>query len=152
MSSDDPTVRDLRRSARIDGPPKISELDFRRQIVGTNGLATIFGWESVGWRPAQTRTGWKTPGTGTMAKGWPDLILIRGRDRRIIFAELKSESGRLSDEQYRVLDLLRSLVWDGYLETPLDTKTLDEIATKVPRVEVYIWRPADIEEIARLLR
>jgi hypothetical protein len=49
-----------------------TELDFRRQLVGTKppGLAVIFGWEHVGFRPAMTAKGWRTPGTGRMASGW----------------------------------------------------------------------------------
>src|SRR5689334_7617535 len=107
----------------------IKELDFRRQLVGTKppGLAVIFGWEHVGFRPAMTKQGWRTPATGTMAAGWPDLVLARARDRRLIFAELKSDAGRLSDEQERVLEVLRSLEY----YSP-DSQT--------PWVEVHVWR------------
>lgn len=127
----------------LTAPAKIRELDFRRQIVGPTGLATIFGWEHVGWRAAQTAYGWRTPGTGTMAKGWPDLTLVRVRDRRLIFAELKAEDGRLRDEQYAVLEILRSLAYD---RPPGDT------VTGVPRIEVFVWRPGDLEQIAEVLR
>lgn len=130
--------------------PKISELDFRRQIVGSRGLAEIFGWDHIGFRPAMTARGWRTPGTGTMAKGWPDLVLVRARDRRLIFAELKAEAGRLSDEQYRVLDLLRTLVFEGKIYHGDDAFT--DLAGMVPRIEVYVWRPSDLETIAEILR
>ena len=127
--------------------PKISELDFRRQIVGPNGLAELFGWEHVGFRPAMTSKGWRTPGTGSMAKGWPDLVLVRERDRRLIFAELKGEDGRLSDEQYRVLDVLRSLA-----SPMLADRAIAGVEIAVPRIEVHIWRPSDFDRIVEILR
>jgi len=60
--------------------------------------------------------------------GWPDLALVR--PPRLILAELKSESGRLSRPQRHWLDLL------GQVTGP---------------PEVYLWRPADRPEIERLL-
>lgn len=154
--------------------PRPTELDFRRQIVGTKppGLAVIYGWEHVGFRPAQTEQGWRTPATGTMAKGWPDLILTRARDRRsrLIFAELKADNGRLSDDQERVLDVLRSIEWPrcmcngpltsfGAQQMP-DGKWHDSGCALVggafsgmaTRIEVHVWRPKDLEQIAEILR
>lgn len=61
--------------------------------------------------------------------GWPDLTLIRKSDRRLVFAELKREKGRVSESQATVLDTLRAL------ET----------------VEVYVWRPSEWAEILRIL-
>jgi hypothetical protein len=59
--------------------------------------------------------------------GWPDLALVRSG--RLILAELKSEKGRLTPAQQVWLDRLR--------ECP---------------VEVYLWRPSDLEQIAQILR
>jgi len=59
--------------------------------------------------------------------GFPDLCLVR--EQRIIFAELKSAKGKVSDEQF---------IW---LENLGKTKA-----------EVYIWRPVDREEIEEILR
>lgn len=50
--------------------------------------------------------------------GWPDLTLIRGHS--LIFAELKTEKGRLTAEQRQVLQRL-------------------EVAGQ----EVHLWRPSD---------
>ena len=61
-------------------------------------------------------------------RGFPDLTLLR--PPRLIFAELKSEKGKLTESQARWLWELR----------------------KVPGVEVYIWRPRHIEHIAEVLR
>lgn len=50
-------------------------------------------------------------GTGRVP-GWPDVTLVRGRDRRLLFAELVRETGTLSYRRRLMLDLLRSLEWD----------------------------------------
>jgi hypothetical protein len=118
-------------------PLKVSELDFRRQLVGTKppGLAIIFGWEHVGFRPAQTAHGWRTPVTGSLGLGWPDLVLVRARDRRLIFAELKADDGKLSPDQEHVLEVLR----------PLENEF-------GPRIDVCVWYPRDLGAIAEILR
>lgn len=127
--------------------PKLREIDLQRQVVQ---LAGILGWENVHFRPAMTKHGWRTPGSGTMAKGWPDLTLIRARDRRLIFAELKAEAGSLTDEQTRTLLALRSL------EHRPAAKPRDFLAPVDrelgPRIEVYVWRPSDWSEIEAVLR
>lgn len=60
--------------------------------------------------------------------GLPDLILIR--PPRVIFAELKRQSGRMRTAQIAVLGLLAAC----------------------PGVESYVWRPDDLEEIKRVLQ
>jgi len=66
--------------------------------------------------------------------GWPDLALCRVDKHtgaaRLVVAELKSEKGKVSDAQWMWLDLL----------------------SRVPGVETYIWRPADTDEIVKVLR
>jgi hypothetical protein len=60
--------------------------------------------------------------------GFPDEVLCR--PPRLVFAELKSEKGKLSAEQEAWLQDLRG----------------------VPGVECYVWRPSDMAEIAEVLR
>lgn len=76
-------------------------------------------------------------------RGWPDLALIRRRDRRLIFAELKAENGELSPRQAAVLDLLRAL-------TPRWPDKPD--ATIGAFLQVFVWRPSQLAEIAEVLR
>lgn len=130
------------RALNGDRPPRLSEYDFRLQIVGPKGLATILGWLHVGFRPAMTTRGWRTPGTGELAKGWPDLVLVHPRLRRLVFAELKADDGALSPEQTIVLDTLRALA------------TAPGDPLYCPRIDVVVWRPRDMEsrEIERVLR
>jgi hypothetical protein len=59
--------------------------------------------------------------------GWPDLVLVR--PPRLIFAELKSESGQVRANQTEWLDVLRLL----------------------PAAETYLWRPSDWDELVEVL-
>jgi hypothetical protein len=93
-------------------------------------LGHLFGWRIAHFRPAMTKHGWRTAVSADGA-GWPDLTLVRGD--RIIFVELKSAKGRLSDEQQIWLDALmhvgkvccwRPVDWlDGTIELTLRTDT-----------------------------
>lgn len=114
----------------------MTEMEFQRQVTD---LATIFGWSWAHFRPAQTAKGWRTPVSGPLGKGFPDLILVRERDRRLIFAELKADKGRLTDEQAAVLSALGEL--EGPDRGPLETQ-----------VQVVVWRPVDFDAIERVLR
>jgi VRR-NUC domain len=129
---------------KTNAPPKMSELDFQRALVGPDGLATMLGWVHVHFRRAQTKQGWRVPGSGQLIKGWPDLILVRGRDRRLIFAELKADDGKLTDDQRFVLGTLQQL---EAAQVPTDAA-----AVVLPRIEVAVWRPRDLERIAEILR
>lgn len=113
-----------------------TEREFTQQVVD---LARMFGFEHVHFRPAKTAHGWRTPVEGSMGEGWPDWILVRERDRRLIFAELKGDGGKVSPAQERVLEILRSL--DTGIR-PVNSA----------RVEVFVWHPSDLEQIAEVLR
>mgnify|MGYP000098728519 CR=1 FL=1 len=93
---------------------RLTEKAFAQQVVD---LARL-----LGWRVYRTWLSVRSPA------GFPDLVLVR--PPRLIFAELKSEKGRLTPAQEAWLELLR----------------------QVPGAEVYVWRPADLEEIAAVLR
>jgi hypothetical protein len=127
-----------------------SEALLQRQVVD---LARWRGW-GVAYRPQRGRASEldDEPLTGLVfhprimyrsEPGWPDLTLVRRRDRRLIFAELKAEDGKLTRRQERVLELLRCLQFD-----PMEYGGLLPAA---PRIEVHVWRPADIERIAEIL-
>jgi hypothetical protein len=60
--------------------------------------------------------------------GWPDLALVR--DGRLVMAELKSETGRLTTAQ-------RSWLAD---------------LSAVPGLEVFVWRPSDWPRVLEVLR
>ncbi len=60
-------------------------------------------------------------------EGWPDLVLVR--KKTVIFAELKTETGKLTPSQKR---WLAALMAAGQ--------------------RTYCWRPSDIESIAKILQ
>lgn len=116
-------------------------------------LAHLLGWETIAFRPALTKRGYRTPGTGSMARGWPDMTLVRARDRRLIFAELKSDVGRLSDDQKRVLEVLSALAGDYWqpVQVHADGSTNWALAAHL-KIEVHVWKPKDFDRIQETLR
>lgn len=61
-------------------------------------------------------------------RGWPDLAMVR--PPRLILAELKRDGGKPTPSQAEWLALLGA----------------------VPGIEVHLWRPADFDAIAAVLR
>jgi len=85
-------------------------------------LAQMNGWQHFHPSPAQKRPGvWRTDG-----QGFPDLVLAH-HDRGVIFAELKTATGKMSPGQR---------VWEYAL---------------YPHVEWHLWRPSDLPRIAERL-
>lgn len=106
---------------------KITEEQFQSWVID---VAKLFKWHVHHDRPALLADGtWRTPIAGD--KGFPDLVLAR--EGRIIFAELKSEKGRMTPEQENWLKALGCCDDDG-------------------RVEAYVWRPSDRQQIQETLR
>ncbi|MCJ7829360.1 MAG: VRR-NUC domain-containing protein [Dehalococcoidia bacterium] len=100
----------------------MTEEDFLKQVID---LAKLTGWRVAHFRPAQTARGWRTPVQGDGA-GFPDLVLVR---ERVVYAELKSEKGKVSDAQWAWKDAL-------------------QMAGK----EIYVWRPSDWDSIVEILK
>lgn len=90
-------------------------------------LARIAGWRLAHFRPAINRSGhWSTPMQGN--PGFPDLVLVR--PPRVLFVELKSEKGKLSEHQRDWIADLRGC----------------------PHIDVRVWFPSDWDsEIVPLL-
>lgn len=83
--------------------------------------------ETFGWRRYHTHRSDFSPA------GFPDETLVRGH--RLIFAELKSDTGKLSAGQQ---DWLADLGVD--------------FPHRITDVHAYLWRPSDVDDIARILR
>ena len=90
----------------------VNERDFTTQI---RDLARLLGW-------ARYHT-WLSQHSPA---GFPDEILVR--PPRIVFAELKTDTGK---------------------PTPMQTEWLDQLAAC--HLEVFLWRPHMIDEIAAYL-
>lgn len=116
----------------IEKAPPLTEKLFQRQVLE---LARIYGWRA--YHPFLSK--WSE-------KGFPDLTMVRPRDRRLLFAELKSEKGRVSEDQREWLALLSSVA-TGRLGVPNG-----EQPDRWPTIELYVWRPADWDQIQETLR
>ena len=83
---------------------KVLEKDFQKAVIE---LAQLLGWRVAHFRAARAgKDGerWATP-VAADGKGFPDLMMVR---ERVIYAELKSETGVLSAEQKEWRDWLRA--------------------------------------------
>jgi hypothetical protein len=137
----------------------LTERDFMAQVTQ---LAELFGWQWAHFRPAMTTKGWRTPVSGPLGKGWPDLVLVR--PPRLIFAELKRDGGKLAQEQADVLSLLGRFMVEvpeipDDFPIPRQRSYLDGVFTGPdkalhdgPKIDVVVWHPRDWEQIEDALR
>lgn len=88
-------------------------------------LARANGWLAAHFRAAKTDRGWRTA-VQADGKGFFDLVLVRDR---VVYAELKSENGKLSSDQEK---WYAALLKSGQ--------------------EAYVWRPSERAEIERILK
>lgn len=89
----------------------VTEREWQAEVVA---LAKHMGWRH-----------YHTHDSRRSEPGWPDLALVR---ERLVLAELKTETGRVSAAQERWLSLLSSA-----------------------GVETYLWRPSDRDEVIHVL-
>ena len=106
----------------VSDPRRITEAEFQRQVTD---LATILGWSWVHFRPAQTSKGWRTPVSGPLGKGWPDLLLFRPRDKRAMAFELKRQGGKVSLEQRAVQETLSESGLPMFVVYPDDLERIE---------------------------
>ena len=100
----------------------ISEKEFQNKVVA---LAIMYGWRVTHFRAAQVGEKWMTAIQGD--SGFPDLVMAHP-GKGLIFAELKTELGRLDPAQ---ITWLRTLSAAG--------------------AEAYCWRPSDMHFITQRL-
>lgn len=101
----------------------LTEREWQRQVTE---LAELLGYQWAHFRPAKTSKGWRTPVSGPLGAGFPDLVLVRGD--RLLLAELKAEGARLSPDQRAVH------------------------ASLAPAVELHTWMPSDLPAVIEVLR
>jgi len=100
----------------------ITEKLFQEQVMK---LAKVHGWLTFHTPPFSPRQGaWRSAG-----KGFPDLLLVHPtQGRGMVFAELKTDKGKMSPAQE---DWAVALVAQG--------------------AEWYLWRPSDWDTIVKRL-
>lgn len=114
-----------------------TEAEFQQAVVD---YAHLMGWKVHHTRPARTDKGWRTPIQGDA--GYPDLTMARRG--RIVIAELKSETGKLTREQAAWLEHLPPRVAQEDDSTDRDLHA--------HAIEVCVWRPSDWPHILEVLR
>ena len=92
---------------------KETEADFQNTVIE---LAELHRWLV-----------YHTHDSRRSAPGFPDLTMVR--DGKLVFAELKTEQGLLTDDQWNWVEELRQA-----------------------RQLMYVWRPSDWREIEEILR
>ena len=100
----------LARSARRLPVARMTEAEWTAKIRET---ATLYGWFS-----------YHTHNSKFSEKGWPDFVLGHPRRHRTIFAELKTETGKLSDAQRVWLTHLTACGFETALWRPSDMDTV----------------------------
>jgi hypothetical protein len=83
-------------------------------------IALTCGWDAHHIKPAKYGDTWKTDGL----PGMPDLILIGQRGQGIIWAELKTRTGKLTDMQERRIVQLMNNGEECYVWRPNDTDAI----------------------------
>lgn len=109
---------------------KLSEKVFTKSILN---LARMLGWRTAHFHDSRRQV---KPGVfvgDRDAAGFPDLVLVR--PPRIIFAELKTDTGKATQKQKEWLLALDDCACASHGLTA-----------------VYLWRPAMIVDIERILR
>ena len=129
----------------------MTEEQWLRQVID---LAGALGWRSYhvdrSAKRVVRRSGFMVwaSNVNRQGKGFPDLVLVRERDARLIFAELKTDDGRVEPEQRdwlaaltRVADRARSVL-----------ALAGAGASSPSLIEVRLWRPRDYALVERDLR
>jgi hypothetical protein len=97
----------------VDALPRLTEKAWQAQVLT---LARMFGWRA--YHVFDSRRS---------VPGFPDCVFVRRP--RVIFAELKTDRGHLTDDQRDWLADLGACP-----------------------VETYVWRPRDVDRVVELLR
>ena len=106
----------------------IPEVDFHATVAG---MMKAFGWNLI----------YHTHNSERSESGFPDLFAIKsGKYPRMLIAELKREKGQPTPEQHQWLQELQAFHCQGW------------IPDRGFSVEVYLWRPSDLDDIERILK
>lgn len=104
--------------------PGLSEKSFQATVTEA---ARVLGWRV-----------YHTFNSRRSSPGFPDLVLVR--NGRLVFAELKSEGGRVRPGQI------------GWLQDLTEVVEHLGAAGAHGHVEVYSWRPRDWPQVSEVLR
>jgi hypothetical protein len=104
----------------------MTEAQFEGRIVH---LARLCGWRVAHFGALQARDGrWITPARYD-GKGFPDLVLIHDQRGLCLFREVKTDTGRVSEEQTVWLLLLTKAGCDAAVWRPKDWPLIEHWLT-----------------------
>jgi hypothetical protein len=129
----------MARRARSRQTGELLEHVFQQQV---EALAKFYGWLV-----------YHTHRSDRSAPGFPDVVAVRGPE--LIFAELKTRTGRVSPQQQTWIDALGTVAGGVTGAVAALDGLVPGIAPNVerPSIEVYVWRPDDFGAIhARFAR
>jgi hypothetical protein len=106
--------------------PAVTETAFQAQVVE---LARICGWRCNHIRRSIGKGRRWT--TATSVVGWPDLMLYR--PGQFLAVELKTDTGKLTADQSKVLDDLRAAGIDARCWRPADFPEIQATLTRRPQ-------------------
>lgn len=101
----------------------ISEAELMRLITDA---CELLGWQWMHLRPGRTAHGWRTPVSGPLGAGFPDLFLVDPRRQRTLLIECKTNSGTVSALQATTIETLRSAGMTVLVVRPKDVDVLIE--------------------------
>ena len=117
----------------IGGPSplilSLSERDFTTKVIDR---AKARGWRVFHPLPARTSKGWRTQAQGT-PKGFPDCVIAQ--DGVLLLVELKSQKGKLTEEQKDWLHHTNGAVW-----RPKDWQRICEVLDLPARAKEHRWK------------
>lgn len=89
----------------------MTEAQLQEAIIDT---ARLTGWLVAHFRAAKTSKGWRTP-VSADGKGFPDLVLVRGR---VVYMELKDAKRKVTPEQEQWIRALLAADQEAYIVRP----------------------------------
>lgn len=85
------------------------------------------------------------------AEGFPDLVAVHPDQRRLIFAELKSATGRVASVQQEWIEALRGVLWNRGVATRVEGPAGAVAAAMGHALLATVWRPADLDAAFEIL-
>lgn len=119
-----------------------AERKFGNELIEAAGL---FGWQVVHFRPAKTRKGYRTAYQGD--GGFPDLVLAR--NACVIFAELKTDAGRVRADQWDWLAAFAGCTVEE-MKTDVRRSRIGGVMINATNL-VVVWRPRHWPKIRKVL-
>jgi hypothetical protein len=137
---------------RMTDPALLEGMNWRQWEAHVQGLLRFYGWRHFHAPANLPRDGRRGGGKQHVEPGFPDLVAIRrlrGYGPELVFAELKTGTGRLTRAQREWRDDLEAYV--------AGVRAAGKIAAtavpvhELPAIAYYVWRPADVADVERTL-